>query len=99
MKTLLKIGLGMIVLAVVLVGTTFGALRAQDAGAEGSHAMKNETRKLGGDVTVIDFKPREPDAFTRETYCMAFYDSIVVFEKGHVWRKEALAVGGKKGLF
>jgi hypothetical protein len=41
----------------------------------------------------------EPDAFTRETYCMAFYDSIVVFEKGHVWRKEALAVGGKKGLF
>jgi len=41
----------------------------------------------------------EPDAFTRETYCIAFYDSIVVFEKGQVWRKEANAIGGKKGLF
>jgi hypothetical protein len=40
-----------------------------------------------------------PDAFTRETYCMAFYDSIVAFEKGQVWRKEAPAIGGKKGLF
>ncbi len=39
-----------------------------------------------------------PDAFTRETYSIAFYDSLVVFEKGQVWRKEAPAMGGGKRL-
>jgi cephalosporin hydroxylase len=38
-----------------------------------------------------------PDAFTRETFSMCFYDSIVVFEKGQVWRKEAPMTGGRKG--
>jgi hypothetical protein len=38
----------------------------------------------------------EPDAFTRDTFSVAFYDSIVVFEKGQVWRKEPTVTGGKK---
>jgi len=56
MQTLLKIGLGMVVLAVILVGTTFGVLRAQDIGGgvrDGSRAMKNETRKIGAEVNTI----------------------------------------------
>jgi hypothetical protein len=30
-----------------------------------------------------------PDVITRETFGISFYDSIVVLEKGQVWRKEA----------
>ena len=37
-----------------------------------------------------------PDAFTRDTLSIAFYDSVVVFEKGQAWRKEAPAIGGKR---
>jgi hypothetical protein len=40
-----------------------------------------------------------PDAFTRDTFSIAFYDSVVVFEKGHAWRKEAPAIGGKRRAF
>ncbi|MEP6967851.1 MAG: class I SAM-dependent methyltransferase, partial [Pseudomonadota bacterium] len=39
----------------------------------------------------------EPDAFTRDTFAMSFYDSVVVFEKGQVWRKAALEIGGARG--
>lgn len=39
------------------------------------------------------------DDFTRQTFSICFYDSVVVFEKGEVWRKTAPAVGvEKKGL-
>jgi cephalosporin hydroxylase len=38
------------------------------------------------------------DVMTRQTYGISFYDSIVVLEKGDVWRKEALRVG-RKPLF
>lgn len=31
--------------------------------------------------------------FTRETFGMSFYDSVIVFEKGHVFRKEAPQIG------
>ncbi len=37
-----------------------------------------------------------PDAFTRDTLSIAFYDSVIVFEKGQVWRKEAPAIGGRR---
>ncbi len=37
-----------------------------------------------------------PDAFTRDTLSIAFHDSVVVFEKGQVWRKEAPAIGGRR---
>ena len=37
-----------------------------------------------------------PDAFTRDTFSIAFYDSVIVFEKGQAWRKEAPAIGGKR---
>jgi len=37
-----------------------------------------------------------PDAFTRDTFSIAFYDSIVVFEKGQVWRKEAIVTEGRR---
>jgi hypothetical protein len=37
-----------------------------------------------------------PDAFTRDTFAIAFYDSVVVFEKGQVWRKTAPAIGGRR---
>jgi len=56
MQTLLKIGLGMVVLAVILVGTTFGVLRAHDidgTARNGSRAMKSETRKVGTEVNII----------------------------------------------
>ena len=38
----------------------------------------------------------QPDAFTRDTFSIAFFDSVVVFEKGQVWRKEAPAIGDKR---
>ena len=41
-----------------------------------------------------------PDDFTRDTFSIAFFDSVVVFEKGQVWRKEAPAIGGaQRGAF
>jgi hypothetical protein len=40
----------------------------------------------------------EPDAFTRETFGISFYDSIVAIEKGEVWRKEAPKVGHQSVL-
>jgi len=39
-----------------------------------------------------------PDFITRQTFGISFYDSIVVLEKGDVWRKEAIRVG-RKSLF
>ncbi len=39
-----------------------------------------------------------PDAFTRETFSIGFYDSVVVFEKGQIPRKTAPAVGRRPGL-
>lgn len=60
MKLLMKIGFAMLVLAVVLVGTSFGVLRAQDTGrhsntyVNGNHTMKSETRTVGADVAVIE---------------------------------------------
>lgn len=39
----------------------------------------------------------EPDAFTRETFSIAFYDSVVALEKGQVWRKQATQTGRKSG--
>ena len=35
----------------------------------------------------------EPDAFTRETFAISFYDSMAVFEKGGAPRKAAPAIG------
>jgi len=41
-----------------------------------------------------------PTAFTRETFAMAFYDSMIVFEKGQPLSKTAPAIGvERKGLF
>jgi cephalosporin hydroxylase len=37
-----------------------------------------------------------PDAFTRQTFSMCFYDSVIVFEKGEVRRKIAPESGGGK---
>jgi len=37
----------------------------------------------------------EPDFITRQTFGISFYDSVVVLEKGDVWRKEAIRVGHK----
>ncbi|MGB6449150.1 MAG: hypothetical protein WBE92_00195 [Steroidobacteraceae bacterium] len=34
-----------------------------------------------------------PDFITRQTFGISFYDSVVVFEKGDVWRKEAPRTG------
>jgi cephalosporin hydroxylase len=39
----------------------------------------------------------EPDAFTRETYSISFYDSMAVFEKGAIPRKLAPATGSQPG--
>jgi hypothetical protein len=37
-----------------------------------------------------------PDTITRQTYGISFYDSVVAFEKGDVWRKEAPQIGGDR---
>lgn len=34
-----------------------------------------------------------PDHFTKDTFCISYYDSIVVLEKGHIVRKEAPVIG------
>lgn len=34
-----------------------------------------------------------PDHITRDTFSMSFYDSIIVFEKGHIFRKESPKTG------
>ena len=39
----------------------------------------------------------EPDDFTRDTFSIGFYDGIVVFEKGQVFRRQAQAIGKKPG--
>ena len=39
-----------------------------------------------------------PSLITRETFAISFYDRVVVFEKGEVWRKEVLH-RGEKPLF
>ena len=39
-----------------------------------------------------------PDAFTRDTFAIAFYDSMVVFEKGRIPRKVAPEMGRQPGL-
>jgi cephalosporin hydroxylase len=36
------------------------------------------------------------DAMTTGTFGISFYDSVVAFEKGHVWRKEAPQIGGDR---
>jgi hypothetical protein len=35
----------------------------------------------------------KPDQFTKSTYSLCFYDSLLMIEKGDVWRKEADAIG------
>ena len=35
----------------------------------------------------------KPDFITRQTYGISFYDSVVAFEKGEVFRKEAIRIG------
>jgi len=37
----------------------------------------------------------EPTFITRQTFGISFYDSVVVFEKGDVWRKEVASAGHK----
>ena len=39
-----------------------------------------------------------PDWITRQTFGISFYDSVVAFEKGDVWRKEAPRIG-RKSMF
>jgi hypothetical protein len=56
---------------------------------------KSLVDKLNADHTMGAV---EPDAFTRETFSIAFYDGIVVFEKGQVFRRQAQAIGTKPGI-
>ncbi|HEY1447476.1 MAG TPA: class I SAM-dependent methyltransferase [Caulobacteraceae bacterium] len=37
-----------------------------------------------------------PDAFTRDTFSIAFYDSVVVFEKGQIPNKGSIEIGAGK---
>lgn len=37
----------------------------------------------------------DPTFITRQTFGISFYDSVVVFEKGDVWRKEVVSAGRK----
>jgi hypothetical protein len=40
----------------------------------------------------------EADFITRQTLGISFYDSVVVFEKGDIWRKDSIRVGRKSLL-
>ena len=53
---------------------------------------KSLVDKLNADHTLGAV---EPDAFTRETFSIGFYDGVVVFEKGQVFRRQAQAIGTK----
>jgi len=58
MKTLMKIGLTMLMLAVVLTAVSFGVLRAQTVGdsgyGSGDRTMASETRKIGDGIVRIE---------------------------------------------
>jgi len=59
MRILIKIGAGMALLAIILVGITAGTLRAHAANGyggnlPGSRVMKTETRQVDGSITVIN---------------------------------------------
>ena len=58
MRILIKIGAGMMLLAIILVALTAATLRAHAANdfvtnLPGSHALKTETRTVDGNITVI----------------------------------------------
>ena len=59
------------------------------------NVAKSLIDKLNADHTLGAV---EPDAFTRDTFSMCFYDSIVAFEKGRIPRKVAPAIGKAPGL-
>lgn len=61
MKVLVRIGLGMMLLALLLVGMMTTMLRAHATSGDGvvintSHKMKTETRTIGADVNVVVLK-------------------------------------------
>jgi len=53
---------------------------------------KNFVDRLNADHTRGKIAP---DFITRQTFGISFYDSVVVFEKGEVYRKEAPRIGRK----
>ncbi|MBV8666271.1 MAG: DUF2807 domain-containing protein [Burkholderiaceae bacterium] len=61
MKVLMRVGAGMLMLAVALIGVSFGVLRAEGVGEydigdynNGKHALASETRKVDAGVSTID---------------------------------------------
>jgi hypothetical protein len=57
------------------------------------NVAKSLVDKLNADHTQGELTP---DAFTRETFAIAFYDSMVVFDKGQIPSKGAIEVEGGK---
>jgi cephalosporin hydroxylase len=51
---------------------------------------KHFVDKLNADHTRGEI---QPDQFTRDTFAISFYDSVIAFEKGHIFRKEAPLTG------
>lgn len=59
----------------------------------------NKSKDFIDQLNADHSRGRIPPSFiTRQTYAISFYDSVVVFEKGDVWRKEVLH-SGRKPLF
>ena len=58
------------------------------------NVAKGLVDKLNADHTLGQI---EPDAFSRETFSISFYDSIVAFEKGRPAHKGALEIADGKG--
>jgi len=57
MRTLLKVGMGLLLLAFMLIGLSFTMLRAQGTSSRGNpegRMVASETRTIGADVTEID---------------------------------------------
>lgn len=64
----------------------------------GLHAPSNFINRCKGLIDSLNADHTRgaiaPDAFTRSTASLSFYDSVVVIEKGDIWRKESVQVAG-----
>ena len=66
------------------------------------NSFVNRAKRFIDDLNADHSRGAIPGNFiTRGTFAISFYDSVVVFEKGDVWRKEAPEIeqNNDKGTF
>jgi hypothetical protein len=63
-------------------------------GADKADSFVNRAKKFIDSLNADHSRGAIPiDFITRQTFSINFYDSVIVFEKGDVWRKEAPQMG------